>query len=119
MREWVTILPGLRRRAPPKSGEDAVEDRLVANTDVVLAKALIHLGPGSRGWIGFDNYVSIFATRETYLPPSEWDPEVHRAVAEFAVAYDCAVRVMDLERSVYFVKGVIDTTPISSRAATR
>jgi hypothetical protein len=52
--------------------------------------------------------MSLFGTNETYLPPSEWDPEGQREISEFALAYDCSVCVVDLERRVYFVKGTLE-----------
>ena len=103
MHAWATtVLPRLRRLS--KSEDETAHHRLDARNDVWLAKALIQLGPGSRVWIDFGNFMSLFGT-ETYLPPSEWDPEGQREVSEFALAYDCSVSVVDLERRVYFVKG--------------
>ena len=84
------IVPGLRRGASSNAGGGIERDRLDARNE---AKALIRLGRGLRRWIGFENYMHLFATNETYLPPSEWDLDGHREVSEFAMAYDCTILV--------------------------
>lgn len=105
MRPWSFIVPRFRRRVPSDGGDGGIEHAcLDSSNDAGLAKALVRLSPGSRAWIGFENYMHLFATDETYLPPSEWDPDDHRKVSEFAMAYDCSIRVVDLERRIYFLK---------------
>jgi hypothetical protein len=66
VRAWArAVQPRLRLL----SKEDTAHDRLDARNDVGLAKGLIQLGPGSRSWIDFDSFMSLFGTGETYLPP--------------------------------------------------
>jgi hypothetical protein len=108
MRAWTRAV---RPRLRLLSKGDTARDRLDARNDVGLAKGLIQLGPWSRGWIDFDNFMSLFGTEETYLPPSEWDPDGQREVSEFALAYDCSVCVVDRERRVYFVKNALEMIP--------
>jgi hypothetical protein len=83
MRAWTRAA---RPRLRLLSKGDTAHDRLDARNDVGLAKGPIQLGPRSRGWIDFDNFMSLFGTGETYLPPSEWDPDGQREVSEFALA---------------------------------
>jgi hypothetical protein len=85
-------------RAP----EMAASNRLGASSVGELAGALDELPNGEQGWIGFDHYGRLFATKD--VGPSEGDGAAGSALAEFAADHRCAPRRESAEQRIYFSK---------------
>jgi hypothetical protein len=85
-------------RAP----EMAASNRLGASSVGELAGALDELPNGEQGWIGFDDYGRLFATKD--VGPSEGDGAAGSALAEFAADHRCAPRRESAEQRIYFSK---------------
>jgi hypothetical protein len=85
-------------RAP----EIAASNRLGTSSVGELAGALDELPDGEQGWIGFDDYGRLFATKD--VGPSEGDGAADSALAEFAADHRCAARRESAEQRIYFSK---------------
>jgi hypothetical protein len=105
MRALADVWPTFRRGDGATFPNEAAHD-LEVRDDGALAKALVHLRPGVRGWIDFGDYLTLFGASGCHLLPSKWDLDRQREIVEFGRAYDCLVRVADLELRVYFMIGI-------------
>jgi hypothetical protein len=80
----------------------AASNRLGASSVGELSGALDELPNGEQGWIGFDDYDRLFATKD--VGPSEGDGAAGSALAEFAADHRCSPRREAAERRIYFSK---------------
>jgi hypothetical protein len=98
-----SLLDGIRAMfETTRSPEMAASSRLGASSVGELAGALDELPHGEQGWIGFDDYNRLFATKD--VGRSEGDGAAGSALGEFAADHRCSPRRESAEQRIYFSK---------------
>jgi hypothetical protein len=78
--------------------------RLDGATEATLARSLLALPPGERGWITFAEARILFSTEGDQYAFGEADRDGRRNIESFAAHHQSIINFMSVEGRVYFVR---------------
>jgi len=78
--------------------------KLDGTTEAALARSLLALPPGERGWITFGEARTLFSTKGAQYAFGETDQDGRGNIESFAAQHRSVINFMPVDGRVYFVR---------------